>query len=178
MHKLGGGYSFTKNDLANAYNQIKLGPKSQKKLALSTHKGVLLQKRLPFGITSAPGYFQQIMDQLTQELPGVAVYLYNLLVSGKDAEDHIKNLLGLLQRLNQKGLHCRLEKCHFAKPYVEYLRHLLSAEGVAKSPKVNAFLTIPPPTVISSLKSFLGSVQYYASSFLPIYLLLLNPYTV
>ena len=65
MHKLGGGYGFTKIDLVDAYNQIKLGPCSQRHLALSTHMGVLLQKLFPFGIKSAPGYFQQIMDQLT-----------------------------------------------------------------------------------------------------------------
>ena len=53
MRRLGRGHSFTKIDLADAYNQICLGPESQRKLALSTHKGVLLQKRLPFGITSA-----------------------------------------------------------------------------------------------------------------------------
>ena len=47
MRKLGGGYFFTKIDLANAYNHIKLSPDSQKKLALSTHRGVLLQTRLP-----------------------------------------------------------------------------------------------------------------------------------
>ena len=35
MRKLGGGYCFTKIDLADAYNQIKLGPESQRKLALS-----------------------------------------------------------------------------------------------------------------------------------------------
>ena len=45
MRKLGRGYCFSKIDLANAYNQICLSPDSQKKLALSTHKGVLLQKR-------------------------------------------------------------------------------------------------------------------------------------
>ena len=67
MRKLGRGYCFSKIDLANAYNQICLSPDSQKKLALSTHKGVLLQKRLPFGIKSAPGYFQEIMEQLTQK---------------------------------------------------------------------------------------------------------------
>ena len=126
MRRLGGGYGFTKINLADAYNQIKLAPESQKRLALSTHKGVLLQKRLPFGIKSAPGYFQQIMDQLTKELPGVATYLDDILVSGNDAEDHLNNLLHLLQRLEEKGLCCRLEKCHFAQPYVEYLRSLLS----------------------------------------------------
>ena len=65
MHKLAGGYCFTKIDLADAYNQITLDPIFQKKLALITHKSVLLQMRLPFGIISAPGYFQVIIDQLT-----------------------------------------------------------------------------------------------------------------
>ena len=60
IRKLGGGYCYTTIDLADAYNQILLAPESLRRLALSTHKGVLLQKRLPFGITSAPGYFQEI----------------------------------------------------------------------------------------------------------------------
>ena len=52
MQKLGGGYGFTKIDLADGYNQIPRSPESQKRLALSTHRGVLLQLRLPFGISS------------------------------------------------------------------------------------------------------------------------------
>ena len=55
MRKLGAGYGFTKIDLADAYNQIKLAPEGRKRLALSTHRGVLLQNVLPFGISSAPG---------------------------------------------------------------------------------------------------------------------------
>ena len=111
MQKLSGGYGFTKIDLADAYNQIALGPESQKRLALSTHQGVLLQTRLPFGTTSTPGYFQEIMDQLTSDLPGVAVYLDDILVSGSTAQEHLNNLKRLLQRLSDKGLRCRLEKC-------------------------------------------------------------------
>jgi len=57
MQRLSGGYGFTKIDIADAYNQIAMAPESQKKLALSTHTGVLLQKRLHFGISSAPGDF-------------------------------------------------------------------------------------------------------------------------
>ena len=95
MHKLGGGYGFTKIDLADAYNQIPLSKESQKKLALSTHKVVLLQMRLPFGISSAPGHFQEIMFQLTNNLKGVAVYLDDILVSGATAEDHLQNLRAL-----------------------------------------------------------------------------------
>ena len=79
MQKLGGGYGYTKIDLADAYNQIKLAPESQRRLALSTHLGVLLQQRLPFGIKSALGYFQEIMKKLTSDLPGLSLCIRILL---------------------------------------------------------------------------------------------------
>jgi len=166
MQKLGGGFGYTKIDLADAYNQIKLSPESQRRLALSTHRGVLLQQRLPFGIKSAPGYFQEIMENLTSDLPGVAAFQDDLLVSGKDAKDHLVNLERLLTRLNEKGLRCRQEKCLFAQSSVEYLGHTLSAEGIAKGSKVEAVMKMPSPTDVSSLKSFLGSVQFYGK-FIP-----------
>ena len=166
MRRLSGGYGFTKIDLADAYNQIKLGPESRRRLALSTHRGVLLQNVLPFGISSAPGYFQKIMDDLTSDLPGVTVYLDDLLVSGVDAEDHLRNLEGLLERLQSKGLRCRKEKCQFAKPKVEYLGHVLSNEGISMGGKVDAVRAMPVPNDVTGLRSFLGSVQFY-SKFLP-----------
>ncbi|KAL5505455.1 hypothetical protein EMCRGX_G006888 [Ephydatia muelleri] len=113
MRKLGGGHGFTKIDLADAYNQIMLAPESQ---------------------SSAPGYFQEIMDQLTSDLQGVAVYMDDILVSGTTASEHIQNLRALLKCLEEKGLRCRLEKCLFAQPSVEYL----SQQGIAKGPKVHA----------------------------------------
>ena len=166
MQKLGGGFGYTKIDLADAYNQIKLAPESQRRLALSTHRGVLLQQRLPFGIKSAPGYFQEIMENLTSDLPGVAVFQDDILVSGEDADSHLSNLRRLLTRLRDRGLRCRRDKCLFAQPSVEYLGHTLSAEGIAKGSKIEAVLKMPPPTDVSSLKSFLGSVQFYGK-FIP-----------
>ncbi|XP_033120010.1 uncharacterized protein K02A2.6-like [Anneissia japonica] len=139
MRKLSGGHGFTKIDLADAYNQIRLGPESQKRLALNTHQGVLLQTRLPFGIKSAPGYFQSIMEQLIGNLPGVAVYLDDILVSGHNAEEHLHNLRQLLQCLQENGLRCRREKCEFAQAEIEYLGHKLSSQGVAKGHKVDVY---------------------------------------
>ena len=106
------------------------------------------------------------MEQLTSDLDGVAVYMDDILVSGNTAQQHLQNLRALLQRLNDKGLRCRKEKCVFAEPVVEYLGHLLSHEGIAKGPKVDAVMKMPRPTNVSSLKSFLGALQFY-SKFLP-----------
>ena len=66
------------------------------------------------------------MDQLTSNLPGVAVYLDDILVSGSTAQEHLSNLKRLLQFLSDKGRRCRLEKCLFSQPYVEP-GHLLSS---------------------------------------------------
>ena len=106
------------------------------------------------------------MENLTSNLPGVAVFQDDMLVSGQEANDHLSNLKRLLTHLNDKGLKCRRDKCQFAQSSVEYLGHTLSAEGISKGSKVKTVLKMPPPTDVSSLKSFLGSVQFYGK-FIP-----------
>ena len=58
--------------------------------------------RLLFGIKPALGYFQEIMEQLTRDQHGVALYMDNILVSGNNAQEHFENLRALLRRLNEK----------------------------------------------------------------------------
>jgi len=70
------------------------------------------------------------MDEITSDLPGVAVYLDDILCSGATAEAHLQNLRRLLESIRDKGLRCRLEKCIFAQPQVVYLGHVLSTEGI------------------------------------------------
>ena len=87
-------------------------------------------------------------------------------MSGDSAEDHLHNLRQLLQRLQDKGLRCRIEKCVFAQPSAEYLGHTLSHQDIAKGSKVDAVINMPRPHDLSSLKLFWGSIQFY-SKFLP-----------
>jgi len=166
MHKLGSGHRFTKIDLTDAYNQIKLCSESRKRLALSTHRGVLSQNALPFGSSSAQGYFQGIIDSLTSDLPGVAVYLNDILVMEHSADEYLQNLKWLLQRPHEKGLCCRLQKFQFAQTKLEYLGLVLSQHGVEKGSKVNDVVPMHPPHDVSSLRSFLRSVEFYGK-FMP-----------
>ena len=101
------------------------------------------------------------MNQLTSDLPGVAVYLEDILISGKTAEDHLYNLRRLLKRLNDRGLRCRVQKCVFAQDSVTYLGHTISRDGISKGPKADAVTKMPAPSNVSQLRSFLGSVQFY-----------------
>ena len=177
MRKLKGGIGFSKIDLADAYNQIKLAPESAQRLALSTHKSILLQLRLPFGILSAPGYFQEIMEYRIGDIPGVVIYMDDILVSGSSCDDHLKNLRSVLQRLQEMGLRCNLHKCEFAKPSVEYLGHTLTATGIAKGKsKLQGVLQMPKPTDVATLRSFLGHVMFYHKFLPPNLSEILNPF--
>ena len=106
------------------------------------------------------------MDKLTHDLPSVVVYLDDILVGGISADEHIRNLRLLFQRLRDKGLRCNRNKCSFANESVEYLGHTISRLGISPGAKIDAVATMPRPENVSLLKSFLGSVQFY-QKFLP-----------
>ena len=61
---LAGGQTFSKLDLAHAYQQLELEEESKQLLTVNTHKGLYRYHRLPFGVSAAPSIFQRAMDNL------------------------------------------------------------------------------------------------------------------
>ncbi|PFX22695.1 Retrovirus-related Pol polyprotein [Stylophora pistillata] len=118
-------------------------------------------------LASAPAIWQRAMDQILQGLPGVFCYLDDIIITGHTIEEHLERLVAVLKRLEEYGLKANREKCEFLKSFVEYLGHVISAEGLHQSPKkVKAITEMPKPQDVTQLRAFLGMVQYYAK-FLP-----------
>ena len=103
------------------------------------------------------------MDTVLQGIPFVICYLDDILVTGRSEEEHRKNLEEVLSRLQRHGIRLKKEKCRFFSKSVEYLGHVINAEGVHTSPtKVKAIIEAPPPRNLQELRSFLGLINYYA----------------
>ena len=167
LSSLSGGKSFTKLDLAHAYQQVPLDEESQELTTINTPKGLYRYTRLPFGISSAPAIFQRVMETLLQGIPNVSVYIDDILVTGKSHKEHLGNLQEVLSRLEQAGLRLKRSKCAFMLPSIDYLGHRISAEGIQPTKeKVGAIMEAPAPQNVSQLCSFLGMLNYYAK-FLP-----------
>ena len=74
------GKIFSTIDLSRAYLQLPLDKELQKLCVINTHKGLYRYTRLPFGVASAPGIFQKTMERLLHGIPGVVVYIDDILV--------------------------------------------------------------------------------------------------
>ena len=60
------GKHFSKLDLSQAYQQLPLEEDSKKYVVINTHWGLFQYTRLPFGISSAPGIFQRVIESILQ----------------------------------------------------------------------------------------------------------------
>eukprot|EP00731_Ephydatia_muelleri_P007839 Em0004g177a len=68
----------------------------------------------------------------------------------------------VMGRLRSANLKLKLTKCHFVRPRVEYLGHVISSEGLSPNPKqVAAVTNYPQPQSLTQVRQFLGLTSYY-----------------
>ena len=88
---LNGGQKFSKIDLKKAYMQLCLEEKSREYLTVNTHKGLFRPTRMMFGLHSAAGVFQREIEERLSGIPGVVVRSDDILVTGVNDADHLRN---------------------------------------------------------------------------------------
>lgn len=165
--KLAGGEKFTKLDLSHAYFQLMLDEESKKYTTINTHRGMFQYNRLPFGISSAPAIFQRTIESLLQGIENTAVYIDDIILTGKTDMEHLRTLDQVLERLSKAGVRLKESKCYFMAEEVTYLGHRIDKEGIHPVPdKVKAIANARRPENVTELKSFLGLLNYYGN-FLP-----------
>ncbi|KAJ8333462.1 hypothetical protein SKAU_G00414700 [Synaphobranchus kaupii] len=90
--KFYGSTVFTKLDLRQGYLQVPLHPDSRFLTVFMTHVGVFRYTRMLFGLSSAPSCFQKIMATIFAGIPGVVIYLDDIVVHGLTPAVHDEHL--------------------------------------------------------------------------------------
>uniref|UniRef100_A0A914HNL6 RNA-directed DNA polymerase n=1 Tax=Globodera rostochiensis TaxID=31243 RepID=A0A914HNL6_GLORO len=162
FHALRGSKIFSQLDLRDAYLQMELDESSKSLVGINTHRGLFAYQRLPFGVKSAPSIFQKVMDQMIAGLPGVFAYLDDVIIASNTLTEHVTTLHQLFVKIQEYGFRIQMEKCHFLKKELRFLGHIVSNQGVRPDPARSAAIRdMPPPTDLSTLRSFLGALNYY-----------------
>ncbi|KAG7301015.1 hypothetical protein JYU34_015388 [Plutella xylostella] len=152
---------FSKCDLSQAYNQLELD-ESAKYTVVNTHRGLYRYKRLVYGLSSSSGIFQRTLSNLLKGIPFTGVFIDDVIVGGRNIEEHLKSLEEVLRRLSENGLKLKKNKCEFMVDEVKYLGYIISKDGIKTDPeKVKTMVEMAPPENVAELRSFLGLVNFY-----------------
>ena len=164
LAKLQGSTIYSKLDANSGFWQIPLDEKSRILTTFITPQGRYCFNRLPFGISSAPEVFQRIISKILVGLEGqgVIVHMDDILIHGRNEEEHDARVRKVLSRLQEAGVTLN-DKCEFSKKRVKFLGHVVSSAGIEVDPsKTTAIRNYPAPTNITELQRFLGMVNQVA----------------
>ncbi|CAI7891433.1 unnamed protein product [Closterium sp. NIES-54] len=134
---------------------------------------------MPFELTNAPATFQAEMNHILRPLLDecVVVYLDDILIYSRDMKQHIEHLRRVFEILRWEKFYVKLSKSEFDLKKVQFLGHMVSAQGVHVDPKkIEAVRTWKTPENVKELQQFLGFANYY-NLFVPQYAKISTPLT-
>ena len=161
--KLKGFKVFSSLDLRSGYYHIRLSKSAKPKSAfVISSLGKYQFNRVPFGLAQAPAYFQKLINDVLRGCNFTMGYLNDIIIYSRNDKEHLEHLEEIFRRLKAAGLKLKLEKCCFFKKHIQYLGHLISAEGIQPLPeKLESIAKMPAPRIPKEVKQFLGLVGYY-----------------
>ena len=155
---------FSTLDMKAGYHQIPVAEEDREKTAFIVGNGLYEYNFLPFGLKNAPAHFSRVMMSILAGLIGtsVLIYLDDIIILGDSLEEHLANLLKVLEAFRKHGIRLKIEKCSFFKEEVIFLGHKVTREGLKPCfDKVSAIRDFPTPKNVKDVASFLGLAGYY-----------------
>ena len=155
---------FTSLDLTSGYHQVLISEEDRPKTAFRTPWGHYQFKVLIEGLTNAPATFQSVMNSIFHPFLRrfVVVFLDDILIYSKTAEEHQQHVRLVLETLRQQKFYVCESKSSFANSETRFLGHVVSAEGIRPDPKkVASVQEWPVPKNVHDVRSFMGLVNYF-----------------
>ena len=82
------------------------------KTAFTSSYGKYEYIKVPFRLTQAPAYFQELMTGILKDFNFAIAYL-DVIIFSKTAEGHLDHIKQVFEKLRSEHLSMKLSKCHF-----------------------------------------------------------------
>ena len=154
---------FSYIDLKSAFHQFLLDPEESHLTAFEADNRLYEFVCVPFGLTNSPAAFNRALHDIIGDLPGIVIYMDDVVVGGRNLQEHNTNLRNLFRRASEANLTFSTEKCIFGGTSLGFLGHLITNGTMSPDPRRSApFLNFPVPTTIKQLERLVGLAVYHA----------------
>jgi len=132
-------------DAFSGYNQIKMHPMDEEKIA--------------FGLKNTGATYQRLMDKVLAPMLGrnVQAYVDDMVVTSLEKSKHISDLEELFTTIAKFKLKLNPEKCIFGVEAGKFLGFLLTERGIEANPdKCAAILAMRSPATVKEVQQLTG----------------------
>jgi hypothetical protein len=177
IRDLGGAVVFTKFDIRQGYNNIRIKEGDKHKAAFKTRRGLFEPTVMYFGLCNSPATFQVFMNNIYRptiakhDLRGTAIRIYmdDITIATKVSLSpsqshaaHVAAVSDVLQVALDHDLYFKLEKCVFHAPSIDYLGVILEKGVTRMDPvKISGIKDWPTPKTVKDVRSFLSFCNFY-----------------
>ncbi|KAM2040080.1 hypothetical protein ACFX16_034059 [Malus domestica] len=148
-------------DAYSGYNQILMNPPNQEHITFITDRGLYCYKVMPFGLKNARATYQRLVNLMFAEQIGksMEVYVDDMLVKSKHADQHITNLFETFTILKRYRMRLNPNKCAFGVGSGKFLDFMISQRGIEANPeKIKAILDLKQLVTSKDIQSLIGKV--------------------
>nr|GEV73140.1 putative reverse transcriptase domain-containing protein [Tanacetum cinerariifolium] len=153
--QLQGSSTYSKIDLRSGYHQLRVMDEDISNTAFRTRYRHYEFQVMPFGLTSVPAVFMDLMNRACKPyldkfvivvIDDVFIYSYNK----EEHEDHLRTILELLKK---EKLYAKFSKCDFWINIVQFLKHVIDSQGIHVDPtKIEAVKDWASPTTPTEIR--------------------------
>jgi hypothetical protein len=168
---LSGAWIFSKVDVRQGYNNVRIKKGDEWKAAFKTKFGHWEPLVMFFGLTNSPSTFQEMMNVIYKEVIEkhaargtiIRIYMDDIAIATTGTmQDHIDAVRDVLRVAEQHDLYFKLSKCTFHASSIDYLGVIIEKGMTRMDPvKIMGIKNWPIPTKVKDVCSFLGFCNFY-----------------
>jgi hypothetical protein len=168
---LSGAWIFSKVDVRQGYNNVRIKKGDEWKAAFKTKFGHWEPLVMFFGLTNSPSTFQEMMNVIYKEVIEkhaargtiIRIYMDDIAIATSGTrQDHIDAVHDVLRVAEQHDLYFKLSKCTFHASSIDYLGVIIEKGMTRMDPvKIAGIKNWPTPTKVKDVRSFLGFCNFY-----------------
>jgi hypothetical protein len=168
---LSGTNIFSKVDICQGYNNIRIKKGDEWKAAFKTKFGHWEPLVMFFCLTNSPSTFQEMMNVIYKDVIEkhtargtiICIYMDDIAIATTGTlQDHIDAVRDILHVAEQHDLYFKLSKCTFHTSGIDYLGVIIEKGMTHMDPiKIAGIKNWPTPTKVKDVRSFLGFCNFY-----------------